>query len=233
MAKEKFFKSKETEEGTEVEIGSKKIIGAGDFGVASSADVNIAGRLRKFVVKEFGTNYDAEEAFKNYRNARAAGLKVFNTYRIDQTGRNILMSSVLDPNKIVIGSNDPIRSLKERKLKLKEGVTNLDEFLGEYFKQAEIASVNDISIDRADVPFFIIDKNNDETQLDFVLADMDNVKKTKFAIDNITRRSIYEKNVLMLEIALREFFNNNFSSSCSYFSAIDHYVDNLVFSSRK
>ena len=203
-------------------------MGRGLFGVSSSVDAYV-GDLPipgEFVVKEFHVKEDATRALEKYNYAKEAGLKVFNTYRINERGDTILMTTGLSKDKICLGSNDWYDS----KLK-KESISNLEDFAKSYFEQAMIAVDSEIYL-YADIPFFLVDKKSPDVSLDFVLGDLDRLSKWRGILDPISKQKMYEANLEQLHTALNHFIKNNIKDPKHYLSSVKHYVDDLIYESQ-
>ncbi|MBI3632832.1 MAG: hypothetical protein HY226_00915 [Candidatus Vogelbacteria bacterium] len=176
--KETFYKHKGDVKGTEVEIKSQKYLSEGGRGVAFQVEVKIGSKDRIFVTKKFSQEKEIERALRNYQEAKQSGLKVFTTYRIDQTGKRILMTSGHTKDDVCLGSVNEGRSLQYYNLPKIKSITNLNEFMQKYFEQAKIAANSRIHI-MHDVPFFFVKRGEENSPLDFVLGDTDTVYKRK------------------------------------------------------
>jgi len=180
MVEDTFYKkipegeTKET--GRKVDVEVKKFISRGSWGSASEALIDMGGKSGDFVVKDYGSEEGAVRALKNYLVAKEAGLKVFTTFRINKDKKVVLMTTGHTEEWVCLGSNQEGRAgdLKFFDLPKLNSITNFDQFLEDYFEQAEIAARNNIYI-HGDVPFFMVERKKDDAILDFVLGDYDNL----------------------------------------------------------
>ncbi|MBI3631866.1 MAG: hypothetical protein HY225_00240 [Candidatus Vogelbacteria bacterium] len=170
--KEKYSKKQEGPKGTGVEIGAAQYISEGSRGVAFQTEVIIGSKNRIFVLKKFFYKEDAKMALENYQRAKKAGLKVFTTYRIDETSKKILMTTGHTDTDVCLGSINHGNSLEYFNFPTIKTISNFDQFIEKYFTQAKIAANAGIEIWQ-DTPFFFVKKNTENSPLDFVLGDMD------------------------------------------------------------
>lgn len=165
---------------TQVNIIEETLMNKGAFGEISDAVVEINGRQKRFVIKKY--MYDTEEiveecterAFRNYSLAKDAGLKVFPTFRLGEDKKSILMTTGFLEDQICIGSNNFL-NIQDFNQTFIGKIENEDEFLKSFFAEGLQAAKKGIIIND-DVPFFIISKNK-PTKIDFVLGDLDNLRK--------------------------------------------------------
>jgi hypothetical protein len=198
--------SKPEGKSTTVTILGEKEIGKGEFGVAYDAEVQIGSRKRHFVIKRYNTPSSAQKeaarAVENWRRAKTAKLKVFPTYRLGEDGESILMTSANLDSQLCIG-NMSLAGSGQEKLKVSHAQgTNLIE---QVFSQAMLASEQNIRFAN-DSLFFLVNKETND--LDFVIADMDNVSK----FDDLTINPI-KYNLSQATIVLMWFFGNNAQNS--------------------
>src|SRR3989344_5162189 len=138
---EEFKFKKHTGRETAVRVISERKIGGGIFADAKESIVEVGGRRRVFVVKEYvrkkkdGQYYgtgdpkvNALNSFFNYTKAKLAGLKVFPTCRIGEDGKSLLMTTGFSDDQLCIGSNSLV-TLKDLNSPKIRSVENLEEFL--------------------------------------------------------------------------------------------------------
>ncbi len=159
-------------------ISDRRSIASGAFGDVFAVHADIGGRRISLVLKdyradrlgEFGKNR-AKTAFANYVNAKAAGLRVFLTFRLAEEQGCILMTNGLNDDTVCISTNDEDRTTVEdfgrKKL---ETIDNADELFEEVFSQVAIAHEKRINLGR-DSFLFLVERGTDRA--DFVIGDMD------------------------------------------------------------
>lgn len=153
-------------------------IGEGVFGKVYRVQARIGNRVCHFVMKEFLDNVfgtkkeNAKNAFENYRQARKAGLKVFPTYRITETGDKILMTLGTDADWVCLGSLISISKSHEYRQSA-ERIDNFQNLIDKVFEQAITAAKLQILLP-GDSYFFFLDIQT-KTQADFVIGDLDRV----------------------------------------------------------
>ena len=218
---EKSFK-KNTGKETKVQVISEIRIAGGTFGEIFDTVVEIGGHRKRFIVKKYRENNlpvgkpiatkNAHSAFENYSLAKEAGLKVFPTFRISEDEKDILMTTGFLKDQICIGSNNAKDVTKFDKPLIRE-ISNTDEFLSNIFAEYIKAAKNNIYLP-SDILFFVL--NRDEpTNLDFVLGDLDNLRKESRSIAGIAslnirnlRSSLYYFSNENIDPEKRQKFNN-------------------------
>jgi hypothetical protein len=153
---------------------------------------------------------------ENYAIAKAAGLRVFPTYRLNDAENKILMTLGDTDEWICIGSNkgsDIVKNVTGRELMIKpdEGTTR---FIDGVLDQAELATRAHINI-MCDMPFFFIDREKQE-RLDFVLGDMDSLRVLDNKAPRYSKEILYESNLIEMHISLKDFFRKNLGDPKQY-----------------
>ena len=176
--RETFYKTLDKNDaGIDVKTSKKFTIGGGSYGIASLVELEAKQHRFQFVIKKYSNPGDAEDALKNYLTAKAAGLKVFRTFRISEDRQKVIVTTGHTKNWVCIGSNNTgvggsLGSLALPKL---NSIKDFDKFLKDYFEQAKIATKKNIRI-LGDSPFFLVERGStDNVRMDFVLGDLDNV----------------------------------------------------------
>lgn len=162
-----------------VNILDQRVIGQGHYGTCYEADVNYRGRPRKFVIKRYthdpnralNADYNATRAIENYQILKKAGLRVFHTYRLGEDERSILMTDGNLESKICVDAN-PKGSLPALNLpKLTDVDDEIKKLAQAVFQQSRLAAEREVTLSKADIFFFLVDKNTKD--IDFVLGDLD------------------------------------------------------------
>ncbi|PIR04200.1 MAG: hypothetical protein COV59_03385 [Candidatus Magasanikbacteria bacterium CG11_big_fil_rev_8_21_14_0_20_39_34] len=189
----------------------------GAYGIVYSVDVQLEGseKTYPFALKEFH-DYKKDEtknALENHRRAKHAGLKVWNTYRISEDGSSILMSTGDVKGWEILGQKT-ILSKEKRETTLP--FENFQNFLSEYYSQAQKAAEHNIAI-AGDVPFLKIR----EHELDFVLGDMDLLEPSS----QTNQLTIQRQNVQNLHSTLVYFLEKNFGEQAQiYIDQSEQYI---------
>jgi len=201
---------------TPVQIKSEKMIGRGFFGDVFTADTLIKGKKPwHFVIKRFrdkaeGTAEDyARSAMAKYEVARKVGLRVFRTYRLGEDGRSILMTNGNDSEVICVGKvakfpgemSSQLVDLGEPKLAPLSDA-EIEALTVRIFDEASKGATNRLHI-HTDAYFFIV--NRETRAVDFVIGDLDNVKKMTGSIIG----SLEKINIENSCFALSSFLENN------------------------
>jgi hypothetical protein len=194
-------------ESYEVTIGDrvKSDTGIGAAGVVYEASVKIKDKELPFVIKEFKYDGDAEIELRNYKIAKAAGLKTWDTYRISKDKKRILMSSGNAKGWEMIKSafNEKMPQNKVDRL---FPIKNFDSFLEECHEQARIAARQRIRI-AGDVPLFRMRAG----ELDFVMGDMGNLEVVpEDEFRKLGEAGLLKENLQTLHSVLVVLFENNF-----------------------
>ncbi len=218
---------------SQVVISNERKIGEGNFGDVYEADVAIGKHIRKFVIKKFkdttvyGQNISAEEganqAIRNYNEAKRAGLKIFTTYRLGENGTSVLMTNASSESTICLTTNDSanLPAMGEPKIEEIEGV-QFETLTNEVFQQAEIAANHGILIYR-DAFFFLF--NRDTKNVDFVLGDLDIVNRRPNAYSN--QRLL--NNLMGARMSLEHFVSRNVAGQYRYNAEIKRIWDELKY----
>jgi len=160
--------------------------------------------IRRFIVKKyFNTTFSSAEegarnALEKYVLAKNCGLKVFRTFRIGEDGTSILMTAGSLDDKICIGSNSSINMVFLKQPLIKE-IENMDAFLLDFFREQLKAAQQGIEL-FTDNFFFIISKKEPRT-VDFVLGDLDNLKKVEHLKQIAFQNASCAENVLSNELS--------------------------------
>ncbi|MBU0998689.1 hypothetical protein KKG24_00050 [Patescibacteria group bacterium] len=207
--------------------------------------VEIGGHRKRFIVKKYfdyptdaiekrtkasplgWSKINAQTAFKNYSLAQKAGLKVFPTFRMGEDKKSILMTTGFLDNQICVSSNNKITVVELGRPLIKEmGGEMLDKFLSTIFTEGLKASQKQISL-HSDMFFFILSKD-EPTKIDFVLGDLDNLRKEEKLIPT---ESIKSDNMINIKKALYHFceknINRNFSKK--FLDKIEYYYTQNVY----
>ncbi|MBI3888718.1 hypothetical protein HY311_02910 [Candidatus Nomurabacteria bacterium] len=203
---------KNTGKETIVKIISEIPIAEGSFGKIFDTVIEKGGHQKRFIVKKYFNytpdlpkyNYMVKEstqrAFHNYILAKNAGLKVFPTFRISEDGESILMTTGFSENQTCVGSNGGLNLSTLEQLPIEE-IENLDKFLTDFFAEGLKAAQKGIDVFR-DVFFFIL-SNDVPTKIDFVIGDLDNLKKVE------PTKNLARKNTEQIKISLIDFCDHN------------------------
>jgi len=217
---QRFYKN--PEHASEVQLTKKTRIGGGEFGEVFQVEIQIGGRERTFVLKEFkdrkGRQAEqyAAQAMENYQKLKNAGLKVFSTYRLHEDGRSVLMTSGHTEKFVCIGSNDGSRSLKdfpEVSAEQIESIQSFETLVRSMLEQSKKASEHELAID-ADAFFFLVDRDLPE-KVDFVVGDVDMVGETSDSA------LTFEQNNHAIYTAIYHFLKNNVTSLGEYKARLD------------
>lgn len=155
-------------------------IGSGQIGDVYEAEINIGNKIKMFVIKKFkdiegvSATQHANEAFKGYKLAKEAKLKVFPTYRLGEDKESILMTRPnLGDYFVFSPGRDVPDKIRDAEIKLsKEDVSKIAH---KVFEEAIKASNAGIEL-YFDSYFFILNKKTTQ-DVDFLIGDFDNVKK--------------------------------------------------------
>ncbi|MDP3778620.1 MAG: hypothetical protein Q8R30_01050 [bacterium] len=186
-------------------------LGSGNFSDwVKEARVSVSGdnksREAIFVIKKFSAEQFAEKAVEKFKILKDAGLKTWNTYRINTENGIVLMTNGNSEEKGLLTCNENrsrlAEELSEHKIK---SIKNFDSFLQNIFTQAQKADEQGLYIHRDTYGFFI-DRHapeTEETDIDFVLADTDNVMKAEDAPQGM--KSNYEELSTALDAFLEKY----------------------------
>lgn len=207
---------------TRVTILHQNPIGQGEFGTVSEADVLVHGRNRKFVIKRYthdprwhkDASHNAARAIENYKTLKAAGLKVFPTYRLSEDGRSILMTSGNLDTKVCVDSNQDGSLPSKGELKLVDAQDKVERLAHDMFQQAKTAAAQNIQF-IYDVFFFLVDKNTKD--IDFVFGDLDMVNF--YPSEDLEERT--QENLDSARYALKFFSRFNINNPGEYEDRID------------
>ena len=202
-----------------VPIARSEYESRGAYGTVYSVDVRMewAKKTYPFALKEFHPQKTeaTQEALKNHRHAKLAGLKVWNTYRISEDGTSILMTDGDTDDWEILGQKT---TLSKEKRDTTLPFENFEVFLAEYYSQAQKAAQHGIGI-AGDVPFLKIRGHN----IDFVLGDVD-LLNPSFAL-HYTEPMIQNQNIQNLHTVLVYFLERNFGDQAQpYIDESEHYV---------
>ncbi|MDP2630968.1 MAG: hypothetical protein Q8P56_06215, partial [Candidatus Uhrbacteria bacterium] len=198
-------------------------IGGGNFGDTYVADVEIGKRTRKFVIKKFkefnnlSPQDHALRAMENYNAAKEAKLKVFPTYRLSEDKESILMTSAdLEKNYCV----DRREEIKEGELGI-ERIRQFEDLVTAVLSEAIKAGKASVAVYMS-AYFFLVDRKT-KTRVDFVIGDLDDVKK-----DTDTPVSeIIQSNLDFARMALIAFLNNNVEDFQKYARRLQQIYDTM------
>ncbi len=202
-----------------IDIVRNRQIGHGSYGDVYEADVTVSvgersKRTAKFVMKTFRDYHKlpgetisartlAEQAITNYDAAKAAGLKVFNTYRLLEDEPSIVMTNGHTEEQVCIGSNfgsNKIANFRETGLQTLDQVPNIEDLIEAVFQHAKLAEERGMVLPD-DSLFFLVNRTNPH-ELDFVVGDLDGVHPSQDT----------RMNPLYAHRSLERFIDHNFIS---------------------
>jgi hypothetical protein len=192
-----------------VQIVEERRIGAGEVGEAFEVKALVQGRECTFVLKKFFHGEElnnreiARKVFENYTQAKAAGLKVFPTFRLNEEAGTILMTIGYNEDWHCISANNRgSKSLKDFGAEKLSEIPHFQEFVRNVLEESRKAAAAGIFLP-ADSFFFIIRK--DRQDIDFYLGDVDSVRKVKLEKD----QNLAQLNLTQVDSALSLFIEAN------------------------
>lgn len=218
----------------EVSVNRKKKIGGGFYGDVFLADVHMTDghteRHRQMVVKAYRSKDSApgkerqlaQRAMHNYGLAKAAGLRVFPTFRLSPEGNSILMTLANTEAWICVGTNegsDSVQAVAGTELSV-EPNGQLETFINQVLDQAELAKRASLSLD-SDMIFVLIDRAK-RNKMDYVFGDMDMVTQwPREMLKNGGDQQLYQTNLAAMYASLHIFFAKNTKIPKPYFDLLD------------
>jgi hypothetical protein len=222
-----------TRESNPLRVYKKRKIGQGEMGSVYEVEVTVGGesgalnqtehspniKKRTFALKEFHDGvvgdlvYDPAEdravrAMKNFSELKNAGLATWETYRLGEDGKSILMTYGEMEEWRCVGSNEDEAGTE----KMPE-IENLDWLLEKMLSQVNIANDKDIYIP-TDVYFFLVQKESNK-KMDVVIGDMDlvisNLREDGSLV--MDESSFLKKNLEAAKSALSLFIKNSINDS--------------------
>lgn len=196
----RFEKIDKTGKSKEIQLDSitkKGSLGEGLYGEVSAVEIEIDGYPRNFAIKDYSKKGEgsielAKQAYKNYLQMKALGLKVFPTARISKDKPQLLLTLGTQKDFVLISKDSHIKWDKVKEL------TNLKELILSMAQNVLLGSKEKIEI-RNDSYFFIINKQN-PTDADFVIGDYERMN-----LSDIEPIELFTKNLKSAEKALVSF----------------------------
>lgn len=164
---------------TAVRIVHETPLSSGKFGDIVTADVDVQGHQRSFVIKKFkeeggrSAQENAERAFRIYEQAKNHNLQVFPTYRLSEDKTSILMTDGNAHNELCLGTNlesPTVETLGYEKL---EEIENFESVLESFVTGAQHATNEGVRL-YPDAYFFLLDKES-RKHLQWVIGDLGNL----------------------------------------------------------
>lgn len=194
-------------------------ISAGGLADIYMATVKLGDRSIPLIFKEYRASTaedNARRAFANYRIAKEAKLKVFTTFRLvreDDSYLGIIMTNGTANETICLASNysGPI-TVEDYGVEKLKTIKNSKELIDGIFTQAILANEKSIYLD-PDCFFFLVKNGN--PNIDFVIGDMDHVKKERGQEEIRESETIHSAYV-----ALESFFQNNILDPSTHLSTL-------------
>jgi len=181
MAAERFEPNKATgRKSVEIKFDQQRQIGDGTFATAYSVVVEQGHHQKRMVIKRYDGRHgepaevDAQRAIEHYQNLRAAGIKVFTTFRLSQDHKSILMTSGHSADWVCVGTNDgteQVSDFPELGHNIIDRITNFPELANNLLSDVKKATIAGLFIG-SDALFMLINRA-DPTQLDYVFGDLD------------------------------------------------------------
>jgi len=211
---------KHTGKETTAEVLAEIPIAKGNFGEIYYARLKNKGHARNFIIKKYTGGGDtskgerspneieadarkhAKKALENYALAKEAGLKIFPTFRIGDDEKSILMTAGSSENEACVSANGPLAITDFAGQSLIEDIEDADKFLENFFAEGLKAAKAGLILN-GDVFFFILSKNKKPTQMDFVVGDLEGIKKSQ------PSERTAKKNLEEIRMALFAFCNSN------------------------
>lgn len=191
-----------------IEVQNK--IGGGNFGDVHEVTAHLEGQSQRFVLKRFKANEygsaaaHAQNALENYRQAKAAGLKVFGTYRLGEDGESILMTDPRRQGEVCVGANnDGSNSLAHFGEPLLEPIESFKDFARKIFQEGAKAAQKGFCIPNDSLFFVVGVHRNPSPSLDFFLGDLDGLSSQPHLTD------LYQTNLRNMQEMLGVFIENN------------------------
>lgn len=196
----------------EAKMRVKDLITQGGFSNIYNADILIGNKNIPFILKEYNiknitiTREQAKIAFENYKKAKEAGLKVFNTFRIIKDSNKILMTNGSSSDVVCVSSNGlskttTLESFKHKKL---ENIENFDELVEGVLKEITKATSHELTFDDNSFLFLI---NTDKNTVDFVIGDMDFLREV--TPEDLNEVNTYAENKREAYRALEDMITRN------------------------
>lgn len=211
-------------ESTRIKIISEEEFSGGEFGDIFSAVVNIDNKSKKyiFIIKKFKDSSGvytpfstvkiaeerAENAFRNYKIAKEAGLKVFSTYRLGDDKKSILMTNGNTTEWICLGTNERSPSLETYGITKMSEIPNFHLLIQYMISEIKKATENGILLYKDCYIFFL---NKKTGEVDFVLGDLDQLSKNEMSKDKL-----FENNIEYGLEALKVFLSRNVEENKAY-----------------
>lgn len=164
----------------------------------------------------------AQRALHNYSLAKAAGLRVFPTFRLSPEGNSILMTLANTEAWICVGTNegsDSVQAVADTELAV-EPNEQLETFINQVLDQAGLAQRAGLSLD-ADMIFILVDRAN-RNKIDYVFGDMDMISQwPKDILQYGGDQQLYQQNLAAMYASLHIFFAKNTKIPKAYFDLLD------------
>lgn len=185
MARERFEPNNAAgRKAVEVEFVQQQQIGEGTFATAHSVIVEQGEgeqrRQKRMVVKRYDGRHgeppeeNAEQAVQHYENLRAAGVRVFTTYRLSDDHKSILMTSGHSADWVCIGTNagtENLSSFPELGRNKLPAISEFPKLVGQIMADTRKATQAGLFIG-SDALFMMVNRT-DPTKLDYVFGDLD------------------------------------------------------------
>jgi hypothetical protein len=237
-----------TRESNPLKVDKKRKIGGGEMGLVYEVEVTVgvkedasnqaehSGNIKKrtFALKEFHDGADGDfvydpaedravRAMKNFSELKNAGLATWETYRLGEDGKSILMTYGEMEEWRCVGSNEDETGTE----KMPE-IENLDWLLEKMLSQVNIANNKNIHFP-TDAYFFLVQKESNK-KMDVLIGDLDLVVSNLNEDGSLVRdeAAFLKSNFEAAKSALNLFIKNSIADSAlkdKYTKQVEAYFD--------